>query len=82
MFTLSSRKTLALSGASLSVLGALMLAAPAAAQTTAPVQLGPVSVNDNADKNGLNHAPPLASMPSDQPAGHAPGGERHRFRRP
>lgn len=64
MFTLSSRKTLALSGASLGVLGALMLAQPAAAQTTAPVQLGPVSVNDNADKNGLNHAPPLASMPS------------------
>jgi len=28
------------------------------------VQLGPVSVNDNADKNGLNHSPPLASMPS------------------
>ena len=63
MFTLSSRKTRALSGVSLGVLGALMLAQPAAAQT-APVQLGPVSVNDNADKNGLNHAPPLASMPS------------------
>ena len=31
---------------------------------TAPVQLGPVSVSDNADKNGLNHSPPLASMPS------------------
>jgi catecholate siderophore receptor len=55
------RRNLALSGASLSVLGALLLAAPATAQ---PVQLGPVSVSDQADKNGLNHAPPLASMPS------------------
>jgi catecholate siderophore receptor len=54
----ASRKNLALSGVSL---GVLLLAMPAAAQ---PVQLGPVSVNDNADKNGLNHSPPLASMPS------------------
>jgi len=65
MFALSSRKpgrrNLALSGASLGVLGALLLAQPAVAQ---PVQLGAVSVNDDADKNGLNHAPPLASMPS------------------
>src|SRR6185437_147241 len=50
-------RTVALSGASL---GALLLAAPAAAQ---PVQLGPVSVSDQADKNGLSHSPPLASMP-------------------
>ena len=57
-FQKSRRKNLALSGASL---GVLLLALPAVAQ---PVQLGPVSVNDNADKNGLNHAPPLASMPS------------------
>jgi len=64
MLALSSRKTHALSGASFSVLAALMLAQPATAQTTQPVQLGPVSVNDNADKNGLSHAPPLASMPS------------------
>ena len=28
------------------------------------MQLGPVSVNDKADKNGLNHSPPLASMPA------------------
>ena len=55
------RKSLALSGVSLTVLGGLMLAAPAAAQ---PLDLGTVSVNDNADKNGLNHAPPLASTPS------------------
>jgi catecholate siderophore receptor len=58
MFVFSSRKNLALSGASL---GMLLLAMPAAAQ---PVQLGPVSVTDNADKNSLNHSPPLASMPS------------------
>ena len=58
---MSHRKSLALSGASVTVLATLMLAVPAMAQ---PVQLGPVSVNDNADLNGLNHAPPLASMPS------------------
>ncbi len=58
MSVFNSIKSLALSGASL---GALLLAAPAAAQ---PVQLGPVSVSDQADKNGLNHSPPLASMPS------------------
>ena len=66
MFSLSSgkfgRRNLALSGASIGVL-TLLLAQPGAAQS-APVQLGPVSVNDNADKNGLNHVPPLASMPS------------------
>ena len=43
-------------------LGALLLAAPAIAQ---PVQLGPVSVSDQADKNGLNHAPPVNTIPSD-----------------
>ena len=58
------RKTLSLSGASLGVLGALLVAEPAAAQNSDPVQLGPVSVSDQADKNGLNHSPPLASMPS------------------
>src|SRR4051812_44054475 len=58
---MSHRKSVALSGASITVLATLMLAIPAAAQ---PVQLGPVSVNDNADKNGLTHAPPLASIPS------------------
>ncbi|HET7086740.1 MAG TPA: TonB-dependent receptor [Rhizomicrobium sp.] len=50
------------------MLGALLLAGPAAAQVAtdknAPVQLGPVSVSDRSDKNGLSHAPPLASMPS------------------
>jgi len=50
-----------LSGASLTVLGALALATPAHSQ---PVQLGPVSVNDNSDHNALNHAPPVAAMPS------------------
>src|SRR3954468_16183579 len=53
-----------LSGASLNVLGALFLAGPALAQAEGPVQLGPVSVSDQADKNGLSHSPPLASMPS------------------
>lgn len=56
MSVFSSIRTL--SGASL---GALLLAAPAGAE---PVQLGPVSVSDQADKNGLNHAPPLNSIPA------------------
>lgn len=57
MFFHSSFRHIALSGASLA-----FLAAPAMAQ---PVQLGPVSVSDQADKNGLTHAPPLASIPAD-----------------
>lgn len=58
---MSHRKSLALSGASLTVLATLMLAGPAAAQ---PVMLGPVTVQDQSDKNALNHAPPLSTMPS------------------
>jgi len=59
MFAMSkSYKSLALCGASV---GVLMLAAPAFAQ---PVQLGPVTVQDKADRNALNHAPPVAAMPS------------------
>jgi len=46
------------------LLGALLFTAPASAQSDGPVQLGPVSVSDQADKNGLSHSPPLASMPS------------------
>ncbi len=57
----ANRKSFALSGASLSVLASLIMAAPAGAQ---PVQLGPVTVQDNADKNALNKAPPVAAMPS------------------
>ena len=56
-----SRKSSALSGASLGVLATLILAAPASAQ---PVQLGPVTVQDQTDKNALNHAPPISTMPS------------------
>jgi len=57
----ANRKSFARSGASLSVLATLIMAAPASAQ---PVQLGPVTVQDNADKNALNHAPPVSTMPS------------------
>jgi catecholate siderophore receptor len=57
----TSFKFRALSGASLTVLGALVLSAPAHAQ---PVQLGPVSVNDNADKNAQNHPTPITTMPT------------------
>jgi catecholate siderophore receptor len=53
-----SYKSFALCGASV---GVLLLAAPAFAQ---PVQLGPVTVQDNGDSNALNHAPPLVTMPS------------------
>ena len=56
-----SRNNLSLSGASVGVLAAALLAVPASAQ---PVQLGPVSVSDQTDKNGLNHSPPLSSIPS------------------
>ncbi len=52
-----SFKHFALSGVSL---GAAFLAAPALAQ---PVQLGPVSVQDQTDRNALDHAPPVAAMP-------------------
>ncbi|HEY5083143.1 MAG TPA: TonB-dependent receptor plug domain-containing protein, partial [Rhizomicrobium sp.] len=62
MFVLSGCKNLALSGASLGVL-ALLLAQPASAQS-APVQLGPVSVNDAADKNGQSHSLPIITMPT------------------
>src|SRR6185437_9506423 len=58
-------KVRAMTGASLGVLGAMLLMAPAQAQdNSAPVQLGPVTVNDNADKNGLTHTPPVSTMPS------------------
>lgn len=59
-----SLKLRALSGASLTVLGALAVSTPACAQDSGPVQLGPVSVNDNSGHNALNHAPPVATMPS------------------
>ncbi len=57
----ANRKSFALSGASLSVLATLLMAAPVSAQ---PVQLGPVTVQDNADKNTLNRPPPVSTMPS------------------
>ena len=43
-------------------LGVLLLAAPAVAQ---PVQLGPVTVQDNSEKNGLNHAPATNVLPTE-----------------
>ncbi|MFO1249475.1 MAG: TonB-dependent receptor plug domain-containing protein, partial [Alphaproteobacteria bacterium] len=58
---MSHRKSVALCGASVAVLALAMLALPATAQ---PVQLGPVSVNDNADKNNNNHAPAMSNFPT------------------
>ena len=44
---------------------ALLVIAPAQAQqSSAPVQLGPVSVQDQADRNALSHSPPVSTMPS------------------
>lgn len=60
----ASLKLRALLGASLTVLGALMLTQPARAQSDQPLQLGPVSVNDNAEKNGQNHPTPITTMPT------------------
>jgi len=60
----------ALAGASMGMLGAMLLAAPAAAQDQGQSQgqggsvvLGPVSVNDQGENNALNHAPPITTMP-------------------
>ncbi|MDB5738963.1 MAG: TonB-dependent receptor [Alphaproteobacteria bacterium] len=55
---MSHRKSIALSGVSLA---ALLITMPAMAQ---PVQLGPVTVQDNSDKNALNHALPITTMPT------------------
>jgi catecholate siderophore receptor len=55
---MSHRKSIALSGVSFAV---LLAASSAYAQ---PVQLGPITVQDNSDKNTLNHAPPVSVMPS------------------
>ena len=49
-------------------LGVLLLAAPADVVTPAvaqPVQLGPVTVQDNSEKNGLNHAPATNVLPTE-----------------
>jgi catecholate siderophore receptor len=44
---------------------ALLFTVPAQAQqSSAPVQLGPVSVQDMADRNALSHSPPVSTMPS------------------
>ncbi|HEY2835442.1 MAG TPA: TonB-dependent receptor plug domain-containing protein, partial [Rhizomicrobium sp.] len=65
MFAVSSfTRSKALAGASLAILAALS-ATPARAQdNSSPVQLGPVTVKDAADKNALTHTPPVSTMPS------------------
>ena len=61
MFSISSKyKMHALSGASLSVLGSLLLAGPAVAQ---PIQLGPVSVEDRANTYQAESADPRRTAP-------------------
>ena len=42
----------------------LLLLHPAAAQDSAPVQLGPVTVQDSSDRNPLNHAPAITTTPN------------------
>lgn len=60
---LNFTKTQVLTGASLSVL-ALMIVPVQAQDNSAPVSLGPVTVQSDSDKNVLNHAPPVSTMPS------------------
>ena len=60
---LNVTKTGALTGASLGVL-ALMIVPAQAQGNSAPVSLGPVTVQSDTDKNALNHAPPISTMPS------------------
>ena len=60
---LNFTKTQALTGASLSVL-ALMIVPVQAQDNSGPVSLGPVTVQSDSDKNALNHAPPVSTMPS------------------
>lgn len=55
---MSFHKTSLLCGASM---GVLLVIAPALAQ---PVQLGPVSVQDQNEHNGQNHALPITTMPT------------------
>ena len=56
-------KARALSGASLGVLA--LLTVPTQAQdSSVPVSLGPVTVQSDSDRNALNHAPPVSTMPS------------------
>jgi catecholate siderophore receptor len=64
MFVIANlTKTRALTGASLGVLA--LLAIPAQAQTNSgSVTLGPVTVESDSDKNALNHAPPISTLPS------------------
>jgi catecholate siderophore receptor len=57
-----SGKSQMLCGAS--ALAFLFVAPAQAQQSSAPVQLGPVSVQDQADRNALSHSPPVSTMPS------------------
>ena len=58
-----SGRASALAGASLAVLGALPASA-VAQDNSGPVTLGPVTVNDAAEKNVLTHTPPVSTMPA------------------
>ena len=61
----TSFKFRALSGASLTVLGALMLPRPPRpANPPSRCSWDRSSVNDDADKNAQNHAPPITTMPT------------------
>lgn len=58
----ANRRTRALAGASASLLGAMLMGAPAHAQNS--VVLGPVTVEGQGDRNALSHSPPVSTMPS------------------
>src|ERR1700761_3657729 len=64
-FQISFIRARALTGASLGMLAAMLALSPAQAQqASGPITLGPVTVDDNAEKNGLSHTLPIATMPS------------------
>ena len=56
-------RTRALAGASLGLLGALLMGAPAHAQSGSVV-LGPVTVEGTGERNALSHSPPVSTMPA------------------
>ena len=60
----ANRKARAVVGASASLLGAVLMGVPANAQQSAPVVLGPVTVQGAGERNALSHSPPLATMPT------------------
>ena len=60
---IANRRNRALAGASASLLGAMLMGAPANAQQSSSVVLGPVTVEGTGERNALTYSPPVAAMP-------------------